>query len=229
MGFLIRDLIAEGSDEGLEALFANRSRVIDAATQIIFREREAKETASSTDEWLFEAYCLLPEILAWLWVLREMRNRAEDDELSKYDRVLDEFQADISTTITIPILHRNGSWAGLGKTYALDVLDRADSIDAARHEIRGIFKGRSIVPRVWYDEAMAALDRIERGGLPAHSDSFTRAEVEKLDRTDMALLFGCALTKDGKRDHWWITDELFGFSDTDETPQSELGSITFSL
>lgn len=227
IGFLIKAILTEGTEAGIDRLVGDRTMVIERVNQIIAREREAKERARSTEEWLFEAYCLLPEIFAWFGILSDMRERKEDDELSKYSRVLDEFLADISTTLAIPLMQRAGG-EGLAEIYALKPVDAASSVSDARRAIRGTYRGRSIIPKVWYEQVSTALDRVDTEGLPLRSSSFSQKEVENLDRVDIALIFGCAFTKDGKDSHWMTTAALFDLYETTETPPDALSGISIS-
>src|SRR5439155_24140437 len=79
------------------------------------------------------------------------------DELEKYDRVLDEFMADIGTTIQIACGATNGT---LADSYAIAPLFECTSIEDAIARIRAIYRGRSIIPRVWYELARKALERV---------------------------------------------------------------------
>ncbi|RWR15933.1 hypothetical protein D2T30_22740 [Sinirhodobacter populi] len=99
-------------------------------------------------------------------------------------------------------------------------------MEDARRSIRGIYRGRSIIPKVWFEAASRALDRIATDHLPLRGASFSPEELDHLNRVDIAMLFGCALTKDGKDEHWMLLGSLIDQWETQETAPSLLGGIS---
>jgi hypothetical protein len=168
------------------------------ALRIISLERKLKETASTVEEWLHEAYCLLPDVMTWLTVLRRANESHKSDELEKYDRVLDEFQADIGTTLQF---HREWSSgrSGLVDPYFLSPLRKEASVQDGLKAIRGIYRGRSIIPRVWYARAEAitadAAARLGPCSCEALVDYISANDaVWEIDVSDTAASFGRAAT-----------------------------------
>jgi hypothetical protein len=143
-GRLRLDVLA-GDADGLAALIADHDRLETAAVAIVQTERKLKDSAASIEEWLHEIFCLLPTVHAMLFALHKANKARYSDELEKFDRVLDEFQADIMTTLGIAFEE--------GKIldyYIIKPLLEEPNVDAALKQIRGLYRGRTIIPRVWY-------------------------------------------------------------------------------
>lgn len=173
---LRRVIIAGGSEEGIRELENNVERLEAEALRLIQMERKLKDDAQSLEEWLHEAYCLLPDIHTWGVSIGRANRRYQSDELEKFDRVLDEFQADIWTTIRMVALDKRH----LAYLYAYSPLVEKQSFDEAVKNIRGIYRGRSIIPRVWYETAKKAIERLK-------STNVDLSQVSRLDKPQSAL------------------------------------------
>jgi hypothetical protein len=158
-----RSVITGGTDEGIRRIENDADRLEAEAVRLLQVEQHVKEAAQSTEEWLHEAYCLMPDIYTWGLTIAWANERLKSDELAKYTQMLDEFQADIGTTLTIPCTSLRGG-ENLAETYALRPLVESATIDEAIGKIRAIYRGRSIIPRVWYEKASSILDRLRSAG-----------------------------------------------------------------
>lgn len=203
----LRRLIIDGSsDEEIRELENDVERLEAEALRLIQMERNVKDNAQSLEEWLHEAYCLLPDIDTWLTYIRRANKRHQSDELEKFDRVLDEFQADIRTTSLFVAGDRNH----LANLYAYSPLVQKQSYDEAVKKIRGIYRGRSIIPRVWYETAKKAIERLKstnvdlsqfnRLGEPESALSiFPPADCAALSDVDLLQSFGRVMTMDSPK------------------------------
>lgn len=223
--YLRRSVMTGGTEEALREVESNAQRLEKEALRLIETERQLKDTARSMEEWLHEAYCLLPDIFSWLICIHHANKHLKSDELEKYSRVLDEFMADIMTTLQIPCNSARGG-RSLAEEYAIKPLVEKRSIDEAIAKIRGIYRGRSIIPRVWYKLAENALNRLRSADLDALRFAYRRGKMEKatsplpaddyeaLNRLDLAQAFGRAMTMDSKKGHWRLLHSLFGYLGT---------------
>lgn len=219
--------IVGGIEEELSKFRSDRDRIQAMALDLILRERLAKEEARSFDDWIFEAYSMLPEIFLCLRMIDQLGDEA-GDELGKFDRILDEFIADIMTTISILPNQRREQNGGLAN-YLVTAIEKSETFQDAKKRVRGIYRGRSIVPRVWYEQAVSILDRIEGEGLPLSVESLKESDVRGLNASDISTLFSYVMTANGKEDQWMDMGTLFGLWETHETPQDELSGIKFSI
>jgi hypothetical protein len=189
-------VLTDGDSEEYAKICADVDRQIAEATRIVGLERRFKQQAQSTDEWLHEAYCLLPDIYTWLAIIHHANEKHHSDELEKFDRILDEFQADINTTLLIAA----GGFGedGLVQSYLLKALDKCETVDEAITEIRGIYRGRSILPKVWFE---GARDVLRQAALAGGTKQEIRQRLDpnglkSLDSVDQRANFGRLLTED---------------------------------
>lgn len=219
--------IVGGIEEELSKFRSDRDRIASMALDIIMRERLAKEEAKSFDDWIFEAYSLLPEIFLCLRMIRQLGGEA-GDELRKFDRVMDEFIADIMTTIFIMPDQRRTQGRGLAD-YLARAIEESQSFQDAKKRVRGVYRGRSIVPRIWYEKAASILDRIEGEGLPLSVKSLRESDITDLNASDISILFSYVMTADGKENQWMEMGTLFDLWETQEIPEDELSGMKFSI
>ena len=228
---LRRFVIAGGTAEALESLGGNVEVLETEALRLIKQERRLKDTAQSTEEWLHEAYCFLPDVKTWFWPIRKASRDLKSDELEKYDRVLDEFKADILTTLSLTC----GSFApeeSLADVYALKPLAESRTVDEAIDTIRGVYRGRTIIPRVWYEKAKNILDRLKlTGWQPAGprealhhpgTNPLSAADYRALNDCDLAQSFGRVMTATERAQDWILLGELFDYWDEDERSSDKL-------
>src|SRR5262249_20951272 len=136
--FIRRTVITGGLEVEVRELQSNAQRLETEALRLVQTERQLKDTARSMEEWLHEAYCLLPDIHTWSFFISHAKESLQSDELEKFHRILDEFQADIKTTLMIPCGTVRGS-ESLADAYAIRPLMENQSIDEAIVAIRGIY------------------------------------------------------------------------------------------
>jgi len=225
-------VITGGSDEGRIALQKDESRLTAEALRLIQEERRLKDKVSSLDEWLFSIYCFLPDVITWFYTIRRARESLNSDEFEKYDRVLDEFLADMMTTIQIPLMAAAGA-KNFAEEYAIIPFLRAKSMDEAISSIHGIFRGRSIIPRVWFDFAKDALVRAhpdrsimtisELELKPGPNGIFHEDDYKYLNCVDLASVFGLAFTQDGKDDNWLLLGNNFDYWEAGDEPDKNNG------
>jgi|tagenome__1003787_1003787.scaffolds.fasta_scaffold20922703_5 hypothetical protein len=195
-GRLRLSVLAGGAD-GLAALLADYDRLETEAVTVMQTERQLKDSAASMEEWLHEIFCLLPAVHATLFALGKANEARYSDELEKFDRVLDEFQADIHTTLLIAFEERR-----ILETYIIKPLHESPDVDAALKQIRGLYRGRTIIPRAWHQ----FVERTAKGGGGGPPSPAARASELLnvislgLSQPDPCAAFGRATCMD--RDSW---------------------------
>lgn len=211
-----------GTAAGAQKLLQDVDRLESEALRLIQAERAIKDSCKSLDEWLHEVYCLLPDISTWLFLIRDANKALKSDELGKFDRILDEFHADIATTLDIPCIALDNQ-NNFAEIYALKPLIKNRSVARAIMEIRGIYKGRTIIPKVWFGDATVALTsldetKLDLSGEPWDKDTHRRIrqmipgdEYTKLNELDLAQAFGRSVTKNGADRRWLLFDGMFGY------------------
>ncbi|NKL04186.1 MULTISPECIES: hypothetical protein [Rhizobium] len=191
-------VLAGGDEEALAAYQADQDGLQAAAMEIIQEERKLKNDAACMEEWLHGIYSLLPKVLSILTALRRSNEARPSDEVEKFDRVLDEFQADIGTT-----LHFGFDEDELFDIYIRSPLIDHEDVDAGIKHIRGIYRGRTIVPRVWSDALVETRGEQRSRAQPAASGGQLADEVRaKLQMPDGLAGFGRALCV--YRDPWML-------------------------
>lgn len=213
-GLLRLNALAGGSAEDLSVLLDDHEKLQTHAFAIIQRERQIKSSATSIDEWLHEIYSLLPTIHSILFALRKAIEIKHSDELEKLDRVLDEFQADIGTTLGIAVQKNS-----LLENYIVRPIERHETLDYALKEIRGVSRGRTIIPQSWYQavERLVRHHRSVQTGDDLHALKATLlAEIaSQLDQPDASSAFGRSLCID--QDPWMV---LLQFETDDSISQT---------
>jgi hypothetical protein len=209
------------ADGGLEIL-RDVERLEGEALRLIQTQRALKDSCKSLDEWMHELYCLLPDICTWLFFIRDANKTLKSDELEKYDRVLDEFHADIATTLDLPCIALEEQ-KNFAEYYAIAPLAEQQSAAGAITKIRGIYKGRTIIPKIWFEDAAAALMSLDETKLvfpgqlsPWENYSMIREllpsdKYTKLNELDYAQAFGRAVTKMGEDRRWVLFRGMFGY------------------
>jgi hypothetical protein len=76
-------VITGGGKAEIEQLYRDTERLASEAARVVATERRLKGDARSMDEWLFEAYCLLPEIATWFANTRRANDVVYNDEIEK--------------------------------------------------------------------------------------------------------------------------------------------------
>jgi hypothetical protein len=166
-------------------------------------------------------YCLVTDLWTWFEPLRVAARATRSDELEKYDRVLDESLADIGTSISIPSVAVND-----GETFSdiyllKPLLVHGGDIETALRYIRGLCRGRTIVPQMWFHYAS---DVCQRSSIrEAFADALKSQEREKsfralltpedrsvLDAANSACAFGRSISEHWNRDE--SSDMLLGFA-----------------
>jgi hypothetical protein len=154
-GMLRRTLLSEGSESVQKKLESDEAHLTAEAIRLVQLERSLKPSAKTLDGWLHGLYCMLPDLYTWFFPIRKLAREKKSDELGKFDRVIDEFLADIGTSIAIPSMAIDGG-GGFSDEYLLKpLLKHKGNMAAAVEEIRGISRGRTIVPQFWYEYAKA--------------------------------------------------------------------------
>jgi hypothetical protein len=193
--------LAGGDEDGVAALLSDHSRLETQAVAVMQMERKLKDSVATIEEWLHEIYCLQPIAKSVLIALRRANHSQHSDELEKFDRVLDEFQADIGTTLHLAIEERQ-----LLEVYIIRTILEGPDMDAALKQIRGLYRGRTIIPRVWYE----FVERAAKGdsGEP-QSPAARPSRAELLDvirvgccQPDLCAAFGRAICQD--TDPWMV-------------------------
>jgi hypothetical protein len=225
-----RSVITGGTDDGIRRLEEDVERLEAEALRLIQAVQQLKDSAESMDEWLHESYSLLPDILTWGLIIAWANKRHLSDELDKYHRVLDEFQADIGTTFTIPCCAPRGN-DNLADAYAISPLLESETIDEAISKIRGIYRGRSIIPRVWYERAKTSLERLketrwqrpEQIILQRADDGapLSPTDYAALNEVDLSQAFGRAMTANSKENNWPFLGMLFDYWDSDADAKNQ--------
>jgi len=184
----VRMFVFEGQVGGRFRLRKNSERLQEEALRLIGEERRLKDASRSLNEWLHAIYCLLPEVWMWGQTIAWANDRLQSDELGKYVRILDEYQADIATTLQVAFWPSEQSTT-FADHYAIQEVERSESVEKAIANIRQIYRGRTIIPRVWYESAKRALSQSREGGPP-----MTDKDYAILNDIDQLMAFGWGMT-----------------------------------
>jgi hypothetical protein len=215
-----RFVIAGVNEEAEHQIQDDIGRLTEESLRLIQTERKLKETCASIDDWLHETYCLIPDIATWYFWISLAKTRCDNGELEKYARVLDEFQADIHTTSYCA--NEPDSLCGL---YAVTPLLESGSCEEAVRRIRGIFKGRSIITKAWFETAAAMIEKLGPNAIQSldldaerlDPDTWARKYIPEearrnLAEVDLVACFGRQFTAKGRSRHWEPLLHFFGYS-----------------
>ncbi|QBE66305.1 hypothetical protein [Pseudoduganella lutea] len=147
-GLVRLSALTDSVPENLSALLLDHAKLQAQAIDIIQHERQIKASAETIEEWLAGIYDFLPRVHSTLYLLRKALEVQHSDELEKLDRMLDEFQADIGTTLLLAT-----EKDAIVNEYVIEPIEKHESLDGALKEIRGISRGRTIIPHRWYKDA----------------------------------------------------------------------------
>jgi hypothetical protein len=185
-------------------------------------ERTLKREARSLDEWLHELYCLTPDLWTWFEPLRVASGATRSDGLGKYDRVLNEILADIGTSISIPSVAVNDGGTFSDIYLLKPLLEHRGDIEATRLYIRGLCRGRTIIPQMWFEFANDVCQRSSNRDGFADGRKSEGCEISTLralltpedrlvlDAADSACAFGRSISEHWNGDE--SSDVLLGFA-----------------
>lgn len=201
---LRRTVIAMGLKGGDKELEGNLGRLEQEALRIIQLERDLKESVDSMNEWLHAIYCLAPQVCTWALTVQWANEKLHSDELDKYGRALEECLVDIGDTLD-QAFWPSGSSQTFADHYALEPLRKSESVEEALRNIRRVYRGRTVIPRIWYEKARMAI-----GSLPDGRKRVGSADYASLNDVDRVLSLGLNATLYSRWDNM-NADFAFGF------------------